>query len=387
MSSHSPRSPFWLATLGIGLSAVVTIGLMLGRPTPAEAEETSAPPGLVVKGESVQLPPDGPQWQYIELGVATEAPMLAPLPAPGRVDLDERRTASVGTPLAGRVDQVRVRTGDRVSAGDRLFSVRSGAYADLERELKSAETEVADKQRIAERVRELVSLQAAAEKDLLAAEAELRQAKLTLQAAQAKRASLAVSADGDNLFWVKAPRAGTVVDLDVTASQEVTPDRDRPLLRISDLNEVLVLADMQESDASDLQAGQEVSVSIRSGALARKGVVEHISEVVDPHRRTVAVRVRVLNEDRALRPNAFVEVTPLPRGDIKRVQVPAGAVVTNGERSVVFVARDAHRLERVPVTVGRRRDGAVELRGGLEVGSRFVARGALLLENTIELAD
>jgi cobalt-zinc-cadmium efflux system membrane fusion protein len=144
--------------------------------------------------------------------------MLAPLPAPGRVGLDERRTASVGTPLAGRVDQVRVRTGDRVLAGDRLFSVRSGAYADLERELKSAETEVSDKQRIVDRVRELVGLQAAAEKDLLAAEAELRQAKLALQAAQAKRASLSVSADGDNLFWVKAPRAGTVVDLDVTTS-------------------------------------------------------------------------------------------------------------------------------------------------------------------------
>ena len=115
--------------------------------------------------------------------------------------------------------------------------------------------------------------------------------------------------------------------------------------------------------------------------------IERVSEVVDPRRRTVAVRVRVANGDRALRPNAFVEVTAWPTGGIQRVRVPASAVVTNGERSVVFVLRDEGRLERVPVTVGRRRDGEVDLRAGLAANSRYVARGALLLENTLELAD
>ncbi|OJH34421.1 efflux RND transporter periplasmic adaptor subunit [Cystobacter ferrugineus] len=385
-SSRPPRRPFWLAAAGLGVGAAVSVGLVLGRPSSAEAEPTPAS-GPVVKGESVHLPPEGPQWQYIELAVASEASALAPLPAPGRVDLDERRTASMGSPLAGRVDQVRVRIGDRVKAGDRLFSVRSAAYADLDREQKSSETEVADKQRVADRLRELVNLQAAPEKELLAAEAELRQAKLALEAARAKRASLSVSAEGDNLFWVTAPRAGTVVDLDVVSNQEVTPERDKPLLRISDLNEVLVIADVQESDASDLREGQPAIVRTQSGGVERRGTVERVSEVVDPRRRTVEVRVRVVNEDRLLRPNAFVEVTPEAPADVKRVRVPASAVVTDGARSVVFVAREAGRLERVAVTAGRRRDGQVELRAGLETGSRYVARGALLLENTIELAD
>jgi membrane fusion protein, heavy metal efflux system len=385
-SSRPPRRPFLLAAAGLGVGTAITLGLVLGRPSNAEAEPAPAP-GLAIKGESVHLPPEGPQWQYIELAVAAEASALAPLPAPGRVDLDERRTASMGAPLAGRVDQVRVRIGERVKAGDRLFSVRSAAFADLDREQKSAETEVADKQRVADRLRELVSLQAAPEKELLAAEAELRQAKLALEAARAKRASLSVSAEGDNLFWVTAPRAGTVVDLDVVSNQEVTPERDKPLARISDLSEVLVLADMQESDAADLREGQVAIVRTQSGGVERRGTVERVSEVVDPRRRTVEVRVRVVNEDRVLRPNAFMEVTPEAPADVKRVRVPAGAVVTDGGRSVVFVAREAGRLERVAVTTGRRRDGEVELRAGLETGSRYVARGALLLENTIELAN
>ncbi|MFY0525675.1 efflux RND transporter periplasmic adaptor subunit [Archangium gephyra] len=319
--------------------------------------------------------------------MAVEAPMLAPLPAPGRVDLDERRTASMGAPLAGRVDQVRVRLGDRVKAGERLFSVRSGAWADLEREVKSAGTEVANKQRSAERVRELVAVQAAPEKELAAAEAELHQAQLALRAAQARKASLSVSAEGDNLFWVTAPRAGTVVDLDVVANQEVTPERDGPLVRLSDLGEVLVIADVQETDAADLREGQTALVRTQSGAVERRGTVERISEVVDPRRRTVEVRLRVANEDRALRPNAFVEVTPQAADTVRRVRVPASAVVTDGARSVVFVAREAGRLERVAVLTGRRRGGEVEVHQGLEPGIRYVARGALLLENTIELAN
>ncbi|RJS17396.1 efflux RND transporter periplasmic adaptor subunit [Corallococcus sp. H22C18031201] len=386
-SAPSPdhRRPVWLAIAGAGL--IGTAGVLYAlAPAPSAAESETANPRPAVNGETVQIPEGAPQWQYVELAVASEAPALAPLPAPARVQFDESRTASMGAPLAGRVEEVRVRLGDRVKAGERLFSVRSGAYADLQKEMHSAEAEAAEKRRTAERLKELVSLQAAPEKDLLAAQTEQKQAELALEAARAKAASLRVSTEGDNLFWVTAPRAGTVVDLDVVASLEVTPERDKPLLRLSDLDEVLVVADLQESDASDLRPGTAVLVGTRDGT-TRPGKVDRVSEVVDPTRRTVEVRVRVPNTDRLFRPNAYVEVTPSAPDDVKRVRVPNSAVVTDGARSVVFVARDAHRLERVAVTPGRRRGGEVELRGGLTAGERFVARGALLLENQIELAD
>lgn len=379
------RLPAWLAVAGAGLFGAAGLLYVLA-PLPSAAEHAASAQGPEVKGETVSLPAGAPQWRYVELAVASAGPALPPLPSPARVQFDETRTASVGAPLAGRVEEVRVRLGDRVKPGDRLFSVRSAAYADLERERHSAEAEVTEKRRTAERLKELVALRATPEKDLLAAETELKQAELAQAAAVAKQASLRVSTQGDNLFWVTAPRAGTVVDLDVVASQEVTPDRERPLARISDLDEVLVVADLQETDAADLRAGLAVTVSTRDGA-TREGKVERVSEVVDPTRRTVEVRVRVPNVDRLLRPNAFVEVTPSVPADVRRVRVPDSAVVTDGARSVVFVARDDNRLERVAVTPGRRRSGEVELQAGLNAGERFVARGALLLENQIELAD
>jgi cobalt-zinc-cadmium efflux system membrane fusion protein len=120
---------------------------------------------------------------YIELAVATEAPPLSPAPAPGRVAFDDARTASVGVPLPGRIDEVVVRLGDSVKAGDKLFSVRSAALADLDRELETARSEVTVKRRLAEHAKELASLKAIAEKDYLSAAAELREAELALKAA------------------------------------------------------------------------------------------------------------------------------------------------------------------------------------------------------------
>ena len=388
----SPTSPGWMGSrsrrmmAGAGVLALAA-GLAVFVETRPTATKKVAAATMKVEGESITLAPDAPQWRYVELAVAAESSPLPPLPAPGHVDFDEKRSASVGTPLGGRVERIVVRLGDRVKENDKLFSVRSGAWAELERDLATAEESVLVKKRLAERAKELVELKASPEKEVLAAESELKAAQLAFRATQAKRASFRIQVEGDNLFWVLAPRSGTLVDFDLTPSQEVSPDREKPLLRISDLGEVIVLADVQENDAYDLKVGSAVKVHTHAGNIEKTGTLERISEVVDPKRRTVEVRIRMPNEDHALRPNSFVDVTLATDASNKRVRVPTEAVVTEGDKSMVFVARGPGRLERMPVTPGRQRDGEVELRAGLEPGSRFVSKGAILLLNQIDLAD
>jgi cobalt-zinc-cadmium efflux system membrane fusion protein len=337
-------------------------------------------------GRGVELAEGAPQWKYVELALATVQGPLTPLPVPARVDLDEKRTTNVGVPLAGRVESVQVRLGSRMKAGDWLFSVRSGAFADLDREAEGARAQVAVKQRVLARLTELFELKAAAQKDVLTAEAELHEAQLALKAAESKQRSLQVDSQGDNLFWVKAARAGTVVDLDVYAGQQATPDRDKPLLRLSDLDQVLVIADLPQADVLDLAVGQKVTIQLATGGATREGVIEYISEVVDPRRRTVEVRARAQNQDRLLRPNSFVEVVVANDARNLVVRVPDQAVVTQGSRSVVFVARGPTRLEPVTVVTGRRSGGETEIRSGLDAGMQYVSHGALLLLNQVQLS-
>lgn len=342
-------------------------------------------PQLTATATGVLMSPDAPQWKYVELEVAAPGAPLPRRPSPGRVDFDEKRSANVGSPLAGRVESVEVRLGDAVRRGDRLFSVRSGAFAELEREIDAARADLAVKQRVVQRAKDLFQLAATPEKEVLAAEAELKTAELQLRAAVAKKQSLKVGGAGENLFWVTAPRAGTIVDVDVFANQGVAPERDRALLRINDLDEVIVIADVPEREVIGLKVGTPIRVSARGGAVMRESRVESVSPVVDPRRHTVEVRVRLSNLDRELRPNAFVEVFPVPLEGELRLKVPEAAVVTDGDRSVVFVERERGRLEPSPVQVGQRHGGEVELHSGLLPGERYVARGALLLLNQVEL--
>lgn len=365
------------------LFALLTVLAASGcNQSPADA----GTPALRVENGAVTLKPDGPQWKYVQLATAELGAPLTPLPIPARVELNTTRTANIGAPLAGRVETVSIRLGERVKVDARLFSVRSGAFAELARELDATSAQVDVRRRLVERAQELLTLSVGSQKDVLAAQAELKEAELAFKAAQAKRQSLRVGSESESLYWVRAHQAGTVVQLEVFAGQEVTPDREGPLVRLSDLSEVVVLADVPEADVGEVSLGEVVNITSAAGGQPREGVIEAISDLVDPRRRSVEVRVRVTNTDRALRPNAYVEVVVRPETGRQVLKLPEAAVVTRGAKHVVFIVDDKGRLVPTPVTLGRHRDGSVEARSGLTPGQRFVASGALLLLNELQLA-
>jgi cobalt-zinc-cadmium efflux system membrane fusion protein len=242
-----------------------------------------------------------------------------------------------------------------------------------------------------ERTRDLVKLRAVPEKDLILAEQERRESELALKAAEGKRRSLRLGAlDDTGVYWVTATKRGTVVERKALVGMEVGPDRAEPLLAIAELDQVIVVADVLERDAEGLAIGQKAQiVDVSLGGTPVEGAIEYIAQVVDPVRRTVAIRVRAANPERKLRPNAFAQVTFTASG-AARVVVPTEAVVTDDQKSVVFVKstgpKGTTRLERRQVQVGRARDGKTEIVSGLTPGETFVSRGALLLLNALDLA-
>ena len=381
---RSWRPTRWVPVAGVGL--IILIGVTTSFLVRRTHEQAVPAPNIQADKSGVVLAEGAPQWDFVKLAVAEEGPGLSPLPVPGRVGFDEKRTANIGSPLSGRVEHISVGLGDVVKSGDKLFSVRSRDFAELDKEEATTREAVRVKRRLRDRAKELFQLNAVSEKEVLAAEAELREAELSMKAAQAKQRSLSVAAGGDNLFWVMAPRPGTIVSLDVYASQEITPDRAGPVIRISDMDEVLILAEMLEIDAMDVKVGSQALIRTRDG-IERTGTVQFISTVVDPQRQTAGVRIKATNADMALKPNSFVEVTFQLDENVRRVRVDQDAVVSDGSRSTIFVLEDSNRLQKQEVQPGRRRDGLVELRTGLASGARYVAKGALLLLNQVDLAD
>ena len=129
----------WRARLVAGCAAVAATRRPSRRKPPSPADDGHARRGRAAVGL--------PRARRRRGAAGADAP-------PRRPDAwRSTRSAAprLSSPLPGRVDEVRVRLGDQVKAGDRLVAVRSGALADLDRELESARSEVAAKTRVAER--------------------------------------------------------------------------------------------------------------------------------------------------------------------------------------------------------------------------------------------
>jgi cobalt-zinc-cadmium efflux system membrane fusion protein len=384
------KSRVALLCLALGLLAGISIGVGLGSSKRGSGPLPS--PGLVANATSIVLTQGSPQERYIELQVAKQAPGLAPIPAPARVLVDETRAGPVFAPVAGRVEQVVVHLGQEVKPGDRLVAIRSSSLPELGREAESARAALAVKSALVERLRDLVALRAVPEKDLIVAQQEKREIELTLKAAEGKRRSLHLGhLDPSGLFWLTAPRKGTVVERAALMGMEVGPDRTEPLVQVAELDEVIVVADVLGSDTEDLKSGQTAQVSeVNARATPVEGKIEYVADFVDPIRRTIAVRIRVPNPEHRLRPNAFVQVT-FATHTAPAVQVPSEAVVTDDQKSIVFIKTGGSdknsRLERREVRIGRSRDGKTEILGGLTEGQTFVSRGALLLLNALDIAS
>ncbi len=367
--------------------AVFLTGL---KPAPAPDPETTKP-DIAASGDVVKITAKAPQWEYLSLDVAKAARPLPPVPAAARVLIDEARSTPVFATLPGRVEQIAVHLGQVVKAGERILSIRSSALPELGRDVQSARAALALKGSQLDRVRDLVKVGALAGKELLTAEQERHEVELQLNAAEGKRRSLRVGAlDQGGLYWLTAGRAGTVVERHALVGMEAGPDRTEPLVSIADLQEVIVVADVLESDVQSLAPGQIAQIAaVGLGPEGLNGRIEHISEAVDPVRRTVSVRLRVSNPAHKLRPNAFAQVTFLADGP-DRVVVPSEAVVTDDQTAVVFTRSTVDgthtTLQRKPVQVGRVRGDLTEILSGLNAGDTFVSRGALLVLNTLDLA-
>ncbi|MDC0742238.1 efflux RND transporter periplasmic adaptor subunit [Polyangium mundeleinium] len=368
------------------LSAVSLVLLCGAGAACHRSPQDKARPPFSAAEDVVALDPSTPGPMKFSTTEATAGDPLPLPPVTARVSTVESLTAPSFAPLAGRVVNLNVRLGDRVAEGDRLIEVRTSDLPTLQHERRAAELAIRTRKAVVERIEKLVEARAASQNELTVAQSELDEARLAAQMAAEKIRSLSIKTAGATSYWVLANRAGTVVQLDATPGKQVGPDGDKPIATVADLEDVLVLADVAQRDAPALTPGRTAEIRFPDGAaVGISGTIESVSDVVDPERQTVPVRVRVKNDRKLLRPNAFVSVFFMPPGEATVVGVPASAIVSDGARSVVFVETAAGTYQRRHVEVGRQSKERAEVLSGVRAGERVVSSGALLLLNALDV--
>lgn len=196
----------------------------------------------------------------------------------------------------------RKRAEDRLeSAQDRLEKAQR-EYDRLNNRLEQARAAVAEAEAaLAEARHTYEQRQSGPDPDDLAlAEAQLRQAEAQVAAAQASLDSLEL----------KAPFAGTVVEVRVAAGESVMPNQ--PVVLLADLATLYVeTTDLSETDVVNIKVGQEAEVVADAlPEVTLKGTVERISDQFSTKGGDIiyTVRIRLSDPDPRLRWGMTVEV-------------------------------------------------------------------------------
>ena len=244
---------------------------------------------------SVTLDPEVIAAAGIRVEKATRAKLTQTLNLPGEIVADPDRSARVSALVAGKIEQVLVKEGERVSRGQTLATLRIPDLGRL-RSLAAATSGRAQAARMnSKRVGELEGRGLASAQAALEADTEAR--ALEAEAAAMRDQLVALGADDRTaaLVPLRAPVAGTVVMRNAIVGQAVTPEID--LFAIADLDEVWFVARVFERDLGRLREKASAEVVLNAYPDDRfAAAVDAIGKQVDSTARTLTARLQVKNK-------------------------------------------------------------------------------------------
>jgi RND family efflux transporter MFP subunit len=274
--------------------------------------------------------------------------------------------------VAGRLAEVLVREGDRVSEGQLLarfettelqakVDERQSSVEAARADLKWAARDRRDKETLS--ARSIVSQSAA---DQARATHENKVSMVAVAEAQLDVAKKNL-ADAE----VRAPFAGVVGER--IANQGESLPIDGRIVALLDTSHVEVAAQMPAADVVRMQVGQVASVTLEGFDRLFNGRVMRISPTAQAGSRSIPVYVEILDRDENLRGGLFGTGTINVKEKAHALAVPAAAVRRDAEGEFVLAVENA-TLVRKPVGVVRTwsRGELAEVKG-LEAGITVVA--------------
>ena len=300
----------------------------------------------------------------------------------GNVACDETLLRKVFIPCTGRVTDLRVEVGDKVSRGQLLAVIQSEGAADHRKSINDADAEI----RMAERQ---YAMQQDMHKSGMASDKEVEEAHERVLMAKAERQRLndvaRINGFGDKAnASLIAPISGYVINKRIYNDSYVSDDNnDEAAIEIADLQRVWVIADVYESDIAKIHAGASVSVTTMAYPDETSyGKIDKVYSVLDRESKTMKVRVCLDNPEGKLKPGIFanVHVSLSSKGE-KLPAVLSQAVVFSHGKDYVMVQTDEGRYERREVRVAHTAAERSFISSGLKAGETVVTKNALLYFN------
>ncbi len=317
----------------------------------------------------------------VRVAIAAAHDFLVTVRVAGRIAPPVDRQASVSAPVAGRVQEVLAREGQRVKKDEVLARVDTRpldeAVRSAEAALKRAEADAAFKRDVAKRSRELYDKGVVARQD---AEADASAAVAAESAVVEATSSL--SAARRNRGWadVAAPFDGVVVRILRHPGEQVDGTAATPIAEVAGLDPLEVALDVPPDALARLRVGDEADVTAGAGA-ALAARITRVAGSLDAASLVGGVRLRFAGASPPLALGTPVDVRLTLERLPGAVAVPKRAVRRSAEGAAEVVAVVDGKAKATPVTLGPEDAGLVAVRSGLKAGD------VVVVEDPLGLAD
>jgi len=284
----------------------------------------------------------------------------------GTVATDENTVAELSARIAGRIQQLFVRTiGEKISAGEPVYSIYS-------EDLQEAEKEYL----LAVQQQKLLHNPDVDYKQLISA-AENKLQLWGLSDAQIR--NLAISGKVSATTTVLSKINGTVSEIAVHEGDYVTVGM--TILKTQALNNLWVQAQLYASETGNYKENDRVSVSFPDlNGLVINGKVAFVNPELSDASKVDLVRVSIPNPQGLIRPGMLAYISIGGNGN-RALAVPASAILTDSKGSKVWVKNaDGSFLPKM-IKAGSGNQNYVPVLSGLSAGDIVVTNGAYLLNS------
>src|SRR5215470_2201043 len=340
-------------------------------------------PMLIREGARISIPDGSPLRGKLTVGPVAQREIQRKLVLPAVVEADPARTVKVLPPVTGRVTDLKVQLGERVTQGQELAVIDSGDLAQAYSDIEKARSVLTLTKKALDRQLGLEKAGGAAIKDREQAQSDYDQAVAELERSQSRLRAMGVPADQkepSRLLFIKAPVSGSVIDLQVAPGAFVN-DPTAAMMTIANLDTIWVTANVPEKDIAFVFPGQSVKVTFRSYPDdVFEGKVLFVSDVVESDTRRNKVRIAFDNPDKILKPNMFANAT-FAAPPVSQLIVPTSALLMTNDRTSVFVEVSDWAFERRNIEIAHQEGAAVAVRSGIRPGERVVVKGGVRLND------
>ncbi|HNQ11580.1 MAG TPA: efflux RND transporter periplasmic adaptor subunit [Bacteroidia bacterium] len=280
------------------------------------------------------------------------------------VDGDE--SVSLSPRMAGTIESVNVKAGDRVNEGQVLATMDAAMLIQSLEEVK-VQLDLA---------RSLYEKQANLWKQKIGSEVQYLTAKTNKESLEKRYQAVKEQVE---LSKIIAPISGTIDQVNVKVGQAVAPGI--PVMQLVNMNKLKVVGELPEAYVSKVKNGDKVLVEFPDIPLTLNKKISYSGKVINPINRTFNVEVRLDAKDGKFVPNmiAVMKIADYENKDALLVPLELVQNSPNGKFIFVAVPDSSKNLiaKRKFVQTGIEYNGMVEISDGLNATEKIVSTGFL----------